>query len=154
MVLFMELTLEMAIEAFADWRKNKKSKAEAIPELLTKMVKDLHPIYGTTKLRQSLGVNRNQLKSLSIIDIKKNYLSLNKKIWNFSDAKLTWRFFNWFWNIILPNSLFDMNSFRGVLSCAKIIYVNLKTFLIENNWDDTIRTIAIHDRSQKPRKNV
>lgn len=67
----MKLTLEMAIEAFADWRKNKKSKAEAMPELLTKMIKDLHPIYGTTKLRQSLGVNRNQLKSLGIIDTNK-----------------------------------------------------------------------------------
>ena len=71
MVLFMELTLEMAVEAFADWRNNKKSKAEAIPELLTKMVKDLHPIYGTTKLRQTLGINRYQLKRLGIIDLKK-----------------------------------------------------------------------------------
>ena len=67
MRIFMGFTLEMAVEAFADWRETRKSKSEMMPELLIRMVKYLHPVHGSTVLRKSLGVNSSQLKRLGII---------------------------------------------------------------------------------------
>jgi len=70
----MGFTLEMAVEEFSNWRKTKESKSEMMPELLIKMVKYLHPVHGSTILRQSLGVNRSQLKRLGIVDKSKTII--------------------------------------------------------------------------------
>ncbi len=56
------MTLEEVCKAFADWRSNRSSSRECIPEHLWAMVKDLRQHYNHSTLRNTLHLSGDQLK--------------------------------------------------------------------------------------------
>jgi len=77
----MGFTLEMAAEAFSDWRKNRSSTSEKLPDSLIKMVRNLYPSCGPKVLKKSLGVTRAQLESFGLFEAGEIHTT-NKQINN------------------------------------------------------------------------
>jgi len=56
------MTLEEACKAFSDWRSNKRSRSERIPERLWVTVKELRQHYNDSTLRKALHLSGDQFK--------------------------------------------------------------------------------------------
>jgi len=56
------LTLEVVEKAFAQWREQRTSRSESIPQKLWEMVLKLYPQYEKTIICRRLGLSGSQLK--------------------------------------------------------------------------------------------
>lgn len=69
-----EQLLAAALNAIEQWRKNKKTNAEAIPDNLCQQIFALEPYYSSMQLRRFFRISGNQYRA------KRNkYLSIDKK---------------------------------------------------------------------------
>jgi hypothetical protein len=57
-----DLTLELVEEAFVQWREQRTSRSESIPQKLWEMVLKLHPKYKKTVICRRLRLSGSQLK--------------------------------------------------------------------------------------------